>query len=327
RGVTRMRSYLTIVGMSAMMAAALALAHPALSLAAGAAGGAAGGAAAARCGHACLERIGAEYRHAYLRHDPALAPIAPSVRFSENNVVLKFPDGSWDTVTREIGPPLTFSDPQTGEVGIYTSVMQKDTPGFLAIRLKVVDGRITEIEHVLATRRYVSSPPVVFGDIHLHHDPVVAMALKPAERRSRAELIRIANGYYDTLQHNNGTLHTVFAPGCDRLENGRSAAPGGCGANFKLGYYAANDRVRDRDYFLVDESRGVVMARAYIDHKGVLDTIRLTNGKETRSVFREPQTWAALEAFKIENGAIRAVEADFINAPYDIPSVWNGAAR
>jgi hypothetical protein len=284
---------------------------------------------AAECGHACLEKIGNAYRAAYLKHDPSLAPISASVRFSENNVVLKFPDGSWDTVTAEIGPPLTFSDPATGEVGIYTSVMQRDTPGFLAIRLKVVDGRITEIEHVLATRRYVSSPPVVFGDIHLHHDPVMSASLTPSERRPRAALIRVANGYYDTLEHNDGTIRTAFAPGCQRLENGRAAAPGGCGKNFKLGFYAANDRVRDRVFFLVDEARGLVMARVYIDHKGVLDTIRLTDGRTVKSEFREPQTWAALEVFKIENGAIRAVEADFINAPYYIPSVWkaDGGSR
>lgn len=314
------------IGGTVLMAGAVLMAGTVLMLGTAPASGAAAAhavpARAASCGQACLERIADEYREAYLKHDPSLAPIAPSVRFSENNVVLKFPDGSWDTVTREIGPPLTFSDPVTGEVGIYTSVMQKDTPGFLAIRLKIADRRITEIEHVLATRRYVSSPPVVFGDIHLHHDPIMSAALTPADRRPRAQLVRIANGYYETLQHNDGTLKTVFAPGCQRLENGRPSAPGGCGKNFKLGYYAANDRVRDRDFFLVDEARGLVMARIYIDHKGVLDTIKLTDGREVPSEFREPQTWAALEVFKIQNGAIRAVEADFINAPYYIPSVW-----
>ncbi len=315
-------------GIAAALVALVALvgggpaAHAAGESRAQAAGEAAAHAAGSRCGEACLERIGAEYRAAYLKHDPSLAPIASSVRFSENNVVLKFPDGSWDTVTQEIGPALTFSDPLTGEVGIFTSVMQKDTPGFLAIRLRVEDGRITQIEHVLATRRYVSSPPAVFGDVHLRHDPVISTTLTPAQRRPRAELVRLANGYYDTLQHNDGTIKTVFSPDCRRLENGMLATDGGCEQGFKLGLYAANDRVRGRDYFLVDEARGLVMARLYIDHKGVLDTIHRTDGRVTKSVFREPQTWAGLEVFKIVNGAIRAVEADFINAPYGIPSVW-----
>ncbi|HEY2590971.1 MAG TPA: hypothetical protein VGI35_05215 [Steroidobacteraceae bacterium] len=306
--------------------AGLAIFGSAEALAAGAASSTAAG---SHCDRACLEHIGDEYREAYVKHDPSLAPIASSVRFSENNVMLKFPDGTWDTVTQEVGPALTFSDPVTGEVGVYTSIMQKDTPGFLAIRLRVRGGKITEIEHVLATSRYVSSPPVVFGkDVHLHHDPQLAAFLTPAERRPRAELVKLADGYYNTLQHNDGTVKTVFAPTCLRLENGLKATDGGCEQGFKLGMYAANDRVRGRDYFLVDEARGLVMARLYIDHKGVLDTIKLTDGRQTKSVFREPQTWAGLEVFKITNGAISAVEADFINAPYYIPSVWTtrGAA-
>jgi hypothetical protein len=305
-----MRAYRVIVGALAwgvLAATASGLVTPAV---------------AASCGHSCLENIGDQYRQAYLKHNPALVPMASSVRFSENNVVLKFPDGSWDTVTGEIGPALTFSDPVTGSVGIYTSVMQKDTPGFLAIRLKVVNGKITEIEHVLATKRYVSSPPVVFGDMNLKHDPETSAALKPEERRPRAELIRLADGYFNTLQHNDGTIKTTFAPTCHRLENGKEAAAQGCEAGFKTGFYAFNERVRDRDYVLVDEDRGLVMARAYIDHKGVMDVVHLTDGTERPSVFREPHTWALLETFKIKNGAITAIEADFFGAPYYIPTVW-----
>src|SRR6516162_1560769 len=69
------------------------------------------------CDRACLEHIADQYRAAYLKHDPALAPVSKRVRFTENNVeMLQFPDASWDTVTQEIGPALTFSDPQTGNV-------------------------------------------------------------------------------------------------------------------------------------------------------------------------------------------------------------------
>jgi len=318
-GVARAASVAALAALAALgLWAGITVLGSAEALAAGASG-----TAGARCDRACLERIGDQYREAYVKHDPSLAPIASSVRFSENNVMLKFPDGTWDTVTQEVGPALTFSDPVTGEVGIYTSIMQKDTPGFLAIRLRVRGGKITEIEHVLATSRYVSSPPAVFGkDVHLRHDPQMAAFLTPAERRPRAELVTLADGYYNTLQHNDGTVKTVFTPTCLRLENGLKATDGGCEQGFKLGMYAANDRVRGRDYFLVDEARGLVMARLYIDHKGVLDTIKLTDGRQTKSTFREPQTWAGLEVFKITNGAISSVEADFINAPYYIPSVW-----
>ncbi len=54
---------------------------------------------AAGCDKACLEKIAESYREAYRSHDPSKAPIAKRVRFTENNVEMAFPDGSWDTVT------------------------------------------------------------------------------------------------------------------------------------------------------------------------------------------------------------------------------------
>ena len=117
------------------------------------------------CDRDCLEQIADQYRAAYVKHDSGDLPLATNVRFSENSVMMRFPDASWDTVTREVGPATTISDPQTGQVGIYTSIWQNDTPGFLAIRLKIQGGMITEIEHMLSTKRNLSSPPTPIGDV------------------------------------------------------------------------------------------------------------------------------------------------------------------
>ncbi|HWW63409.1 MAG TPA: hypothetical protein VNZ43_01485 [Sphingomonadaceae bacterium] len=268
------------------------------------------------CDAGCLEAIGQRYLDAYIKHDPKLAPISPKVRFTEINVDMPFPDGSWDAVTAEVAPALIFSDPATGGVGIYTGILMNDTPAFLTVRLKVVDGRITEIEHMLSTKRLVSGPPTPFGDpTRLKHDPEMARILAPSERRPRAELIRIADGYYKTLSRNDGTLHTTFSPKCHRLENGMETAADGCATGFKQGRFRFNERVR-RSEILVDERRGLVMARGFIDHKGTVDHYRLTDGTERRSPFREPHSWSFIETFKISDGAITSVEADFVGSPY-----------
>lgn len=276
------------------------------------------------CGHSCLEHIGDQYLTAYLKHDPTLAPISKSVRFTENGVEMSpFPDGSWDTVTEQVGPPLVFSDTQTGNVGIYTSIMQRETPGFLAIRLKVEHGQITQIEHMLSTKRNLSGPPTPIGDVHgaSSHDPHFTDPVPPSERVPRAELISLANGYFSTLQKNNGEIRgTRFSADATRYENGLKFQ--NIEQGFKSGFYFFNDRVRDRDYFLVDESRGIVMSRGFIDHKGVLDWYTLTDGKRVHSVYQEPHTWAFLEAFKIRNGMIVSVESTFIGAPYYMRSPW-----
>jgi hypothetical protein len=271
--------------------------------------------------HAALERFGDLYRAAYLKHDPSLAPIAKTVRFVENNVEMAFPDASWDTVTSEVGPALTFSDPVTGNVGIFTAVMQNDTPGFLAARLKVVEGKITEIEHMLSTRRGVSGPPTPFGEVtEMVHDPELSEILKPSERVSREEMIALADGYFSTLEHNTGELKTKFGPNCHRVENGKEFP--GAEDLFKLGVYRFNERVRDREYFLVDEERGLVMSRAFIDHKGILDYYTLNDGTERRSPFREAHTWSVLELFKVKNGALGPIEAVFIGVAYYLRSPW-----
>ncbi|HTV49934.1 MAG TPA: hypothetical protein VME21_02035 [Steroidobacteraceae bacterium] len=274
------------------------------------------------CDKACLESIGERYRDAYVHHDPRRVPIAAHVRFTENNVEMAFPDGTWDSVTREPGPALVISDPQTGNVGIYTVILQNDTPGYLAVRLKVVNGEITEIEHMVSTRRNLSSPPTPFGDWqHFVHDPRLARTVPPANRVPRRELISLANGYFSTLQNNTGEIRgTRFAPDAIRQENGLKFTD--IEKAFRRGVYRFNARVRDRDYFLVDEQRGLVMSRAFIDHKGILDAYTLTDGTPAHSPFHEPQSWSLLELFKIENGMITSVETTFSAAPYYMRSPW-----
>lgn len=273
-----------------------------------------------------LESIADSYRAAYAARDPRRAPISPQVRFTENNVEMPFPDASWDAVTRELGPALTLSDASTGQVGLFTAILMNDTPGFLAVRLKVVAGQITEIEHMLSTRRNLSGPPTPIGDVHsFTHDPDLARELAPGERDSRDEMVRLSDGYFSTLENNTGEIRgTRFATDTQRFENGMAFAD--VERLFRLGTYRFNARVRDREYFLVDEPRGLVMCRAFIDHKGVLDSFVLTDGTEKKSIFREPHSWSVIELFKIKGGMITSIEATFIGVPYNLRSPWTTSA-
>jgi hypothetical protein len=279
-------------------------------------------AAGGDCNKACMEQIADRYRAAYLAHDARSLPLASHVRYSENGVVMKFPDGSWDTVTKEVGPPLTLSDTKTGNVGVYTAILQNDIPGYLAIRLKIAGGKISEIEHMLSTKRNLSAPPTPFGELEQYQpDRHFLDIVDPAKRLPRARLVSHANGYFSTLQNNTGEIRgTRFKPDASRIENGRRFPE--IEKGFLLGYYRFNERVRDRDFFLVDEERQVVMARGFIDHKGVLDEYTLTDGTKQHSVYHEPHTWAFLEMFKVEDDAISAVQAVFIGAPYYMPPPW-----
>ncbi|HEY5273403.1 MAG TPA: hypothetical protein VIJ34_09230 [Acidimicrobiales bacterium] len=272
---------------------------------------------------AALEAIAIAYREAYVAHDPSLAPLAPGVRFSENNVELRLPDGTWDAVSEELGPALTVVDVNRGTVGIFTAIRTLDTPGFLAIRLSTEAGQITECEHIFSTARNLSGPPTPIGDVaDFRHNPLLSLPLDPADRAPEDVLVALADGYWSTLENNTGEIRgTDFTEDCIRFENGRAFPD--AKALFQLGRYRFNERVRDRAFLLVDEERGLVMSRAFIDHKGLLDEFQLTDGREVKSIFREPHSWHMLELFRIASGKITAIEATFIAVPYFMPTVWS----
>jgi hypothetical protein len=274
------------------------------------------------CDKACLENIADQYRAAYIKHDTTAIPLAKKVRFSENNVEMKFPDASWDTVSKQVGPALTISDPKTGNVAIYMAMVQMDTPGFLAVRLKVSNGKISEIEHILSTKRNLSAPPTPIGDIEKYQqDPSYYVEIPKEQRISRERLIAHADGYFSTLNHNDGEIRgTRFSADAIRLENGLKFNE--IEKGFKLGYYRFNDNVR-REPVLVDEERQIVLCRGFIDHKGVLDEYTLTDGTRKNSVYREPHSWAFLEMFKVKDDQIIGVQAVFIGAPYNMTSPWS----
>jgi hypothetical protein len=273
------------------------------------------------CDKACLEDLAVQYRQAYVAHDPSSLPVADTVRYTENNVEMPFPDGTWDTVTQEVGPSLVLSDPKTGNVGIYTAIMQDEIEGYLAVRFKVEDRKITEIEHIVSTKRNLSSPPTPIAPVKDYKfEPIIDQVVPKDKRVSRDRLAFHANGYFNTLQHNDGEIRdTCFHDDATRRENGLlfTDIKGG----FESGRYLFNNRVR-REVVVIDEERQIAMARGFIDHKGVLNEYKLTDGTETRSIFQEPQSWAFLEMFKVTDDCIAAVVADFYQAPYYQRSPW-----
>ncbi|MCW2411138.1 MULTISPECIES: hypothetical protein [unclassified Sphingobium] len=277
--------------------------------------------AQAGCDKACLEEIMGQYRAAYLAHDVSAAPFADHVRFTENNIEMAFPDASWDTVTEEVGTALTLSDPQTGQAAAFMAINQSEIPGYLAVRLKIENRKITEVEHMLSTKRNLSSPPTPFAEPKDFVRPADrATPVPQARRNSREELLSLGDGYFQTLENNIGEIrNTRFAPDAIRYENGMIF--GDIEKDFRLGRYAFNNKVR-RVPILVDEERGISLFRGFIDHKGVLADYTLTDGTPRRSIFREPHSWALLEMFKIQGGMITGVEATFITAPYNATSPW-----
>ncbi len=302
-----------------------------LALAVLAAGTAAPAAAATGCDRACLYGVLDAYLAALQARDPARAPFARHAVTSENNVVLEAGDGLWGTITALGDYQLRFADPQAGQVGFHGVVHETDTASPLALRLKVRRGRIVEAETIVARPQEAGSP---FLTAALTPLPVLEQIVPPEERSTRQRMIELADGYFSTLQLNDGTLHTEFDPRCNRRENGYQTTNRGedaysptmklgCAEQFRLGLFRYDDRLRSRRFEVIDAERGLIMAAGFIDHAGRLGKYRLADGREAESrTYRRPHTYCLLETFKIRNGRIEQVEAVFTTVPYHMPSPW-----
>jgi len=203
--------------------------------------------------------------------------------------------------------------------------------------MKIDDHKISEVETIVDRKGYGPGP---FGDpATLAPLLVLAEDVAAEHRRPRERMVALADGYFNTLQLNDGAIFTQFTDDCSRRENGvwtandphpdpqatSSVSAYGkisCAQGFKLGNYRWDDRLRARRFPLVDQEKGLVLAAGFIDHAGRLATYTTTDGVKHDSPMKSPHSFCLLEMFKIIDGKIRHAEAVFITVPYNMPSPW-----
>ena len=289
-------------------------------------------AARAPCDRACLEGFVGRYLDALVAHDPGRLPLAKSVMFTENGSPLKLGDGLWGTIEAREAYSLYAADPASGQIGFFGTVRESGRHQILGVRLKIVNRRIAEIETLVVRPK----DGVVFGAPQdLKDKPIFREALTPSQRRPRAELVRIANSYFEGLTHATETL-TPFDEHCTRIENGVVTAsnpdPGGgfpvwkldCHSQFATHFSQFITRIRERRYPVVDEERGLVMAFVFFDHAGRMKTQTLADGTVSKvpADMTVPFTFEIGELFQIQDGKIMRIEALVIPAPYGMPTPW-----
>ena len=281
------------------------------------------------CDEQCLGTLARRYMDGLVHHDPARVPFAPGVRFTENDVPLRIGQGLWGSISSASRTPLLATDEVTGNVAWFGTVEEHGAPAYYAMRLKVSGRQITEVETVVDRK---TEWPSAFGDpAKLVHDPAFAEVLPPDERRERERLRDVTNGYFSTVERNDGEVLTAFDPDCQRIENGISTTRGrfgsaaiaqGCEAQFRLGIFRINKRVRERRYPLIDAKRGIVVATGFFDHDNTFVHYKTTDGQEHQTLLKWPNSLSLMEAFKIKSGRIYRVEAVFTYVPYFMHSPW-----
>lgn len=282
------------------------------------------------CDRACLEGYMNRYLTAMLNRDVSDDLFARNVRFTENGIELPLgKEGLWWGMSGLGGYRFLVPDVETQQVAMIGTVKENMSNGgvnddkgnnvAVAIRLKIVEGKVTEVEQ-LAIRPAVqlggpggrgaapATPPMSTGDRVLamkQPHAIFSEVIPEKDRASREDLVIAANHYFTALARHDSKGYYPFTTDCVRYENGMLSTDD-CLKNF-TGTSLNNivDRIRDRRFVAVDRERGIVFAFGFFDH------------------YRINWTWQLAELFKIENGKIRRIEAVFHQAPFGIPSGWS----
>ena len=281
---------------------------------------------------ASLENFINIYIDAVIAHNPEQVQLAADVKYTENGQRLKPGDGMWNTTSDWGSYKLYVADPETSQVGFIGTIRENGVPAIMALRLKIANMEISEIETFIAR----SDSEAVMLEKKGPPNPVFLESIPVEQRFSRDSLKIIANMYFTALERNDGKGIYPFTDNCNRLENGHYTTNNpkndkrsfdidamGCKEQLESGFFNFITRIRDRRFPIVDEERGLVFTFAFFDHAGNVPTVTLSNGITIPMGVKQPFTWEIAELFKIENGLIREIQAMYQEAPYGMGTGWS----
>lgn len=277
------------------------------------------------CDRDCLIGFVDVYLDGLINRDTSRVPFAKDVMFTENNVVMPVGGhGIWANINWISEDNLYIADPDSGNAALFAIIEEHGKPAYYGLRLAVKDGLITEAENVVVRNQGM---PMPFSDPYsIEHDPSWQEVIPEGQRRSRERLVAIADGYFSTVELNDGVIFTPFHEDCGRLENGVLTTPeavnNGCRTQLEQGLYRINKRIRERRYPVIDVERGIIVAAAFFDHANHFDRYTTNEGREMRTLLKWPNSIMLLEAFKVKDGAIHRIEAIFTYVPYFMHSPW-----
>ncbi|MGD9118332.1 MAG: hypothetical protein PVJ08_06325 [Dehalococcoidia bacterium] len=285
-----------------------------------------------------LENFINQYLEALSKNDPSGLPLANGVKFVENNQELQTGDGTWNTVTGLGVYRHYFVDLLTGQSAVICVVEENGRNVILNLRLKISNGKISEIESLVVRDSNGAENYEKLGQ-----PPSLFLATIPEERRKpRESLIGTANLYFSGMEYNDPKGdYSFFADRCNRMENGRitsNAEPTeyghstdsdfvtmSCREQFETGFLGFVTRIRDRRFFVIDEECQSVISFAYFDHDGTIRKIDMPNDKTfvIPPYFSTPRTLQVCEAFRVENEQLQFIEVTMTELPYGTRPKWD----
>ena len=287
----------------------------------------------AKCDRACLKDTVDTYLAAVVAHDPSKVHFSPTVKFVENTVPMKPGEGLWKTAS---AVPTTFKiyvpDPVSEEVGFLGIMQENDKPVELALRLKIVNGKITEAEHLIARNLSERS----LANLQTPRPGLLA-TVPPSERVPRDEMLKIGASYYEALVTADAN-DAPFADDCVRRENGMQTTgnpppdkPGfgtlgamGCAAQLRTHTFDYIKRIEPRRVWIADPETGLVFGLSQFRHPMEEKFVKIVGVKDVDHVDMnfKPFDLPAAHIFKVSGGKIHEIEAVGATMPYNSKTGW-----
>jgi hypothetical protein len=296
------------------------------------------------CDRTCLQSVADSYLKAVVAHDPKLLNLDEHVRFTEDGQELQLGDGFWNTASGVGAAQQFYPDPATQQVTYVGTMREFDNLVLMAMRLKVRDRRISEVETLFYRKGAGpewSDAGVDASNSRGAADSSWLVPVPTAQRASREQLTGVALAWMNALAHYDPKATVPVSEDCVRFENGArvsgnprvligdshfNLATLGCRQQLQSGYFASISRIHHRRVVAVDPDYGTVVVWANFDQAGTR-ALRLADGHtlSLRSL-GQPASTEALLVFRIEGGSIHRVQMLTRGVPYHMNPGWEEPA-
>ena len=249
-------------------------------------------ASAEMCNRDCLLGQAKQFNANMLAHTTEKIPLAPDVQIRENTKVIALADSKWSGVKKILSDGV-YADAIKGNVIGHVAAETADGKTVYAgTRLKVVDGKVKEVEI-----NFDDSPRVNIKNL-VPYDPIFNTIVPPEERSTREQLERIITSYFKGLTDHQ-PIQADYDPRCDRYHSGNRVTHNprnGVEESGDMGCYESNlgpkpwGPATEVRIGLIDSERGIVIGYAILYYG---------NG---------PRRMQINEIFKILDGRIRMVD-------------------
>jgi len=231
------------------------------------------------CSRDVLQAAADKYVEALKKGDTSIMPLAPRAIYTERRKEVPLGQGIWKTPVA-VDFYRTLVDVDICETFTEVISANNDPQYVTGTRLKILDGKITEIESLVSNKE----DWLFDADNYLKYSSTENWGILPPDKRSsRSALVRVASDYFDIFTDYSSFSKVPWGIPCVRIEGGAYTNPNNDpNPSCTVGVPKGGGVPMTSRRYIVDREMGAVVGQ--IDFGGAnglwdAHTFRLENGK------------------------------------------------